>query len=1401
MGSEAASIIAVIDLQVHDGLTEGLARASAQTNAYADVVAKANERMTASANAASAAAARQADASKVLADAQMRVGETSRIAAAQSRQMSLANDAGAVSAGNAMRAHETHVRTVLNGAKSLGTLGIFAGAPGVAIGAAGIYEWAHFNDLMQTIQGNTLLSATQMARLRSETLDLASKGPQSIDSIAQGLMHLANIGFHGADAMNIETEAWKAAIATGGQTSDMANLLGTSLHLFKAPAGDATRYMNQLVQAAASGNVTLPDLTNNMSKASAISAVAGLSFGETVSTLSALTRSFHSASLAQTGMVNILTHLEHVSSTSTKELLTLPQGQGVLDNITAFQNGLISFTQVMQDIKNSNLPASTLMSLFGGVRGGAAAASMFQNWNDYLSIRQKVLAANDQITASFKKMMTEPAVRAETDLNKVKVALVHVGDDLAPAVAQVLGDLTPLIDGFSSLAKQNPVLVSGFVLGSAALLGFGVALRGVVGPAEDLVKVYKGFRELEIGSKIARLLGGVGSAASIATTGATAQLGAQQAINAALSEQIGLLQAAIVETRGLSAAQSSGFILGPEGQILSSPATRAAAAIVPAEAAGAGVVEAEGVAALGGLSAGAIAGMVAGVAAAVSIPVIEVLRQAGIIKGSTPVVGGISSLLTGPSNLTVPDWKGLATPADLHALLKRQNTLWQSAMADQVTAEVMSGVKPTQPNQALQTLDRRVNVARQEIKFRPAAGFVTETGGMVLEARKSYDDIAAHYHSLEDRLVQESIQGGSKSHQAWIQWKLGTLEEARQAADGVIKHAKLMAQQAAISTEVLRNKDVQNMTDRLRQMEVRANETKDRVVKAADETQIQSLQHSLKLKEGDVKASLERATSVVNSAKNEKDGVERALKDLGVSIPAAMKALSSSVITDWNDMRSKTATSASQMASDAEKQVSQMSSTVEATMASLAGQTASYGQAAGANYAAGLASEVGAVSQAADALNAAAQSHLKGHSPPPGAPWADFEDWGHRAGNLYARGVLASVGAVARSSDDLNMSAEKYLNQAIAGAQAGTSHITLTSAMHQLRHEGRSADRLVSGLPDSAMRQALEPTLRKIAFSVESATTRFHNSVEKANESLNDRLHAISVSNSKNKAAEILAADNAHVAALKSAREHYALLVEKQDQALHSLTNLDLSAQTVATTLSTEVTNRTDALGIVLDEGRRHIAKFVDAAADATRSQMRYSLAEQRAAEMAGQQAGDWTTMWNSLTGFTNAKMTSAVDLVASQIYKFGHASESAMESLYRLGIEQNRQAAAAAQAQSIVQGLTNGMQGYQDQIARAQTNSDFTFYNNLMKARGMPTMAGVGGEYMPSHHHGHRTVTELQHLRGEVRTLTSELVTLRHIEQNHYQTSEAMLLVQRRIEGIEGQLRHDDAAIAAAGH
>jgi hypothetical protein len=191
-----------------------------------------------------------------------------------------------------------------------------------------------------------------------------------LQQLADGYMHIANMGFQGADATNILQAAMESAVSTGGNTADVANVLANVMHEFALKGNQAAQTMDILHTAAAQGNMTLEQMTLSFGPVAAIASTIGVPLDQAAAAMAAITRHGFDAAEAGTQLKNFMEKLAAPTAGATAEIKKLATTTGVDLTSDFSQAGLASkgLTGVLDDIARAT---GGNVQAFNQLMGGA----------------------------------------------------------------------------------------------------------------------------------------------------------------------------------------------------------------------------------------------------------------------------------------------------------------------------------------------------------------------------------------------------------------------------------------------------------------------------------------------------------------------------------------------------------------------------------------------------------------------------------------------------------------------------------------------------------------------------------------------------------------------------------------------------------------------------------------------------------------------------------------------------------------------------------------------------------------------------------------------------------------------------------------------------------------------
>jgi TP901 family phage tail tape measure protein len=338
-----------------------------------------------------------------------------------------------------------------------------------------------------------------------------------------------------SSALEILATANKLAIGGLADTGIAASGLVATLNAYGLSAENATRVSDAFFVAAAAGNTTIEQLSQNIGGVAPLAAAVGVSFEQLTAAVGALTAGGLDTGQAFTQVQSLLTALVK----PTKEAADEAERLGIQFDTAALKSqGLQGFLSSVSTAAGGS--ETSLAKLFGRVEG-----------------LQGVLALTGNQADAFAKALTD----METGAGRTEAAFARLADTPAQAAARfqaAVGELqksfgdavnsaTPLLESLTGLVNLFNELPKGLRTGVAGV----VALTAVVAPLAIAIVQSRAALVLLLGSL--RAIGPAAAAAgagmgvfSTASTGATAAAGRLSGSLAILSRAFAVLGAAAV---------------------------------------------------------------------------------------------------------------------------------------------------------------------------------------------------------------------------------------------------------------------------------------------------------------------------------------------------------------------------------------------------------------------------------------------------------------------------------------------------------------------------------------------------------------------------------------------------------------------------------------------------------------------------------------------------------------------------------------------------------------------------------------------------------------------------------------------------------------------------------------
>jgi len=372
---------------------------------------------------------------------------------------------------------------------------------GLVVGA--VKAAASYQTLVTQVANNTTMGAAGAAQMSTAIQAMAARTSAPLDQLAQGWMHITNLGFSAAQAQQVLNAAQQSAVSTGGNTADVANVLANAMHEYGANTNQAARYMDVLHLAAAQGNATLEQFAEGGGKAIAMAANLGVPITQVTAAISALTRHGQDVPTAATSMTSMLSHIVNPVKSARTELakLQLSTGINLLGDFSAEGLRTRGLTGVIADLRaaitnsKGQVDASELFKIMPAKVGGLGAqvltGSGTQDYTAILASLQATIAGKTQPTMdAFGRTTKTLGFQLGELRNTIQLLGISLGTKLLPYVTQAatwLGAHLP--QAVAALTPRLTVLIAdggavgrAFVAAVGAMTRLASGLTGLVAP-------------------------------------------------------------------------------------------------------------------------------------------------------------------------------------------------------------------------------------------------------------------------------------------------------------------------------------------------------------------------------------------------------------------------------------------------------------------------------------------------------------------------------------------------------------------------------------------------------------------------------------------------------------------------------------------------------------------------------------------------------------------------------------------------------------------------------------------------------------------------------------------------------------------------------------------------------
>jgi TP901 family phage tail tape measure protein len=381
-----------------------------------------------------------------------------------------------------------------------------------AVKMAGDFDKAFVN--MQTLAG---ASASEVDGLKESVLGLAGEVGKSPQELAEALYFIQSSGFAGKEALDALEMSAKGAAAGLGSTIQVADAVTSAINGYGKANLSAAQATDILVATAQQGKAEASELAPQFGRLIPIAAELGISFDQVGAGMAFLTRASGDASLASTQMAGILAKLLDSGMEGAKALDAIGGSTESLQRSLREKGLLQTLVDLRAELEANGLSLSDFSRDQQFLQGALQlTGSSAEEAKEVFAALEDSAGATDKAFATWADSMGAENAQAWA---KFQVAMIRLGDTLAPLASDLIGFASGVLEWFQKLPGPVKAIAAALVIMAAA-----------AGPVLSV-----GGRLITVYSTVAKAMaGGVGGAnafgaamnqTGVAATGLSTKLG------------------------------------------------------------------------------------------------------------------------------------------------------------------------------------------------------------------------------------------------------------------------------------------------------------------------------------------------------------------------------------------------------------------------------------------------------------------------------------------------------------------------------------------------------------------------------------------------------------------------------------------------------------------------------------------------------------------------------------------------------------------------------------------------------------------------------------------------------------------------------------------------------------
>lgn len=283
----------------------------------------------------------------------------------------------------------------LQGAAMATGIGSITAGAAMAVDALkkGISTTMDFNKAQSTLQAVTGKSASDLAALTDQALELGAKTMYSASEIAGLQIELAKLGFDPTQIKQITEHIQNFATAVGTDLSSAASLAGATLRMFGLDASESQRVADVLSKSCSASALSFEYLNSGMSTIGPVANSFGLSLEDVTGLLGVLANAGFDASSAATAGRNIILNLADANGKLAQALgKPVKTGVELMDALKTLRDKGIDLGEALELTDKRSVAAFN--TLLDGAESGKALIAILQDCNGAAKEMSDTMADN-----------------------------------------------------------------------------------------------------------------------------------------------------------------------------------------------------------------------------------------------------------------------------------------------------------------------------------------------------------------------------------------------------------------------------------------------------------------------------------------------------------------------------------------------------------------------------------------------------------------------------------------------------------------------------------------------------------------------------------------------------------------------------------------------------------------------------------------------------------------------------------------------------------------------------------------------------------------------------------------------------------------------------------------------